>query len=475
MQKIRETVTAPAPVTITLIGRPNVGKSTLFNRLTGRRQAIVTSVPGTTRDRREGTFVWNGLQYRLYDTGGLFADETEMFQEAILEQCRRAIEESAVVWLVVDGREGLTASDIELMAWLRKQGKPVWVLVNKLDTPSLQRQAAEFYRLGPARLWAISAETGLGLGDLLDELTRQWPSVPETPEGPTPEEIPRIAIVGRPNVGKSSLVNRLLGYPRVIVSEIPGTTRDVVDVEWRWDGHRWILLDTAGHKKRSKARDWPERVSLLMMRRALVRSDLVWLVLDATQPISRRDRQLAGWSLREGKGLLVLWNKVDLVPASARPALLQQAREFLKFVDYAPVLCVSALTGEGLAGLIETTETVWHNLTRRITTGVLNRYFEHEADTVVGMAQGRPIRLKYITQVSIRPPTFALFLSRLGRVRPEHLQKIEKWLRHQSDFTGTPIRLLIAGREARRAYRKKSSPSSASAPFRSPGVAVGRR
>ncbi len=474
MQGIPETASAPVPVTVTLIGRPNVGKSTLFNRLTGRRQAIVTSVPGTTRDRREGTFVWNGRRYRLYDTGGLFADETEMFQAAILEQCRRAIGESAVVWLIVDGRQGLTAADVELMAWLRKQGKPVWVLVNKLDTPRLQRQAAEFYRLGPARLWAVSAETGLGLGDLLDELTRQWPSVPETPEGPAPEEVPRIAIVGRPNVGKSSLVNRLLGYPRVIVSEVPGTTRDVVDVEWRWDGHRWLLLDTAGHKKRSKARDWPERVSLLMLRRALVRADLVWLVLDATQPIRRRDRQLAGWSLREGKGLLVLWNKIDLVPASARPALLRQAEESLKFVAYAPVLYVSAVTGEGLGALVETTETVWHNLTRRVTTGVLNRYLEDEADTVVGMAQGRPIRLKYITQVSTRPPTFALFLSRPGHVRPEHLQKVEKWLRTRWDFTGTPIRL-VADRGVPRAHRTRSVSRSVPVPSSGPGAVPGRR
>ncbi|MCS7312248.1 MAG: ribosome biogenesis GTPase Der [Acidobacteria bacterium] len=473
MQQIDEIV--PVPVTVTLIGRPNVGKSTLFNRLTGRRQAIVTSVPGTTRDRREGTFVWNGLRYRLYDTGGLLADETEMFQEAILEQCRRAIEESAVVWLVVDGREGLTVADTELMTWLRKQGKPVWVLVNKLDTPNLQRQAAEFYRLGPDRLWAISAETGLNLGDLLDELARRWPSVPEVPEGPVPEEVPRIAIIGRPNVGKSSLVNRLLGYPRVIVSEIPGTTRDVVDVEWRWDGHRWILLDTAGHKKRSKARDWPERVSLLMLRRALVRSDLAWLVLDATQPIVRRDRQLAGWSLRAGKGLVVLWNKVDLVPASGRPALFQQARELLQFVAYAPVLCVSALTGEGLEALVDTTEAVWHNLTRRVTTGVLNRYLEHEADTVVGMARGRPIRLKYITQVSTRPPTFALFLSRPGHVRPEHLQKIEKWLRTQLDFTGTPIRLVIASRKAPQSRRPKSRAPWAPVSGKGPVTTAGRR
>jgi GTP-binding protein len=469
-----EKTPVPTPVTVTLIGRPNVGKSTLFNRLTGRRQAIVTSVPGTTRDRRDGTFVWNGMRYRLYDTGGLFANETELFQAAILDQCRRAIEESAVVWFIVDGRQGLTAADVELMAWLRKQGKPIWLLVNKLDTPSLQRQAAEFYRLGPARLWAISAETGLGLGDLLDELARQWPSVPETAEDLPAEDAPRIAIVGRPNVGKSSLVNRLLGYPRVIVSEIPGTTRDVVDVEWRWNGHRWVLLDTAGHKKRSKARDWPERVSLLMMRRALTRADLVWLVLDATQPIARRDRQLAGWSLREGKGLLVLWNKIDLVPPPIRPALLQQARDLLKFVAYAPVLCVSALTGEGLEALIETTGTVWRNLTRRVTTGVLNRYFEHEADTVVGMARGRPIRLKYITQVSIRPPTFALFLSRPGHVRPEHLQKIEKWLRTQLDFTGTPIRLVVADRGVSRGRRKKSHLPSAPVSPSGPSAA-GRR
>jgi GTP-binding protein len=290
----------------------------------------------------------------------------------------------------------------------------------------------------------------------LDELARQWPSVPETAEDLPAEDAPRIAIVGRPNVGKSSLVNRILGYPRVIVSEIPGTTRDVVDVEWRWNGHRWVLLDTAGHKKRSKARDWPERISLLMMRRALSRADLVWLVLDATQPISRRDRQLAGWSLREGKGLLVLWNKIDLVPLPIRPALLQQARDLLKFVAYAPVLCVSALTGEGLEALIETTGTVWRNLTRRVTTGILNRYFEHEADTVVGMARGRPIRLKYITQVSVRPPTFALFLSRPGHVRPEHLQKMEKWLRTQLDFTGTPIRLVVADRGASPIRRNKS-------------------
>ena len=436
--------------TITLIGRPNVGKSTLFNRLTGRRQAIVTPIGGTTRDRREGRFIWNGMAYRLFDTGGLFAHETELFAAEIQRQCAMAIAESTVVWMMVDARTGLTPVDVDLMHWLRLQGKPVWILANKIDVPRLQEWASEFYALGADAVWPISAETGFGLGDMLDALTRTWPSVPVEQASPD-ETVPRIAVVGRPNVGKSSLINRLLGHERVIVSPIPGTTRDVIDVEWRYGDIHWVLLDTAGHKKRSRARDWPEKVSLILMRRALERADVVWLVLDATLPIARRDRQLAGWAQRAGKALVIVLNKMDRIPPASYPTVQDAVRLSFKFVAYAPIVWISARTGMGIEQLIHTTVRVWEHYNFRIRTGVLNRYFDVAAHRVVATVRGRPVRLKYITQVAVRPPTFALFVSRAGRIRSDHLLRIEKWIRKQYPFTGTPIRLVVANpQQARR-------------------------
>ena len=433
--------------TITLIGRPNVGKSTLFNRLVGGRPAIVTSVPGTTRDRREQTFDWNGRTFRIIDTGGLYSEETELFEAAIIRQCEKAMAESHLVWVIMDGREGLTLADESLFAWVRRVHPHVWVIVNKIDTPAHEERMADFYTLGAEQTFGISAESGLGIGDLLDRVVAFAGDTLSrgTPGADSPESLDqpegRIAIVGRPNAGKSSLVNRLIGYERVIVSDIPGTTRDVVDVPLQWGERSWILMDTAGHKKRRRARNWPERVALIKMRQSIERADMFWLIIDAFVGVTRRDRQLAGWARDTGKALVIALNKWDRIPRPERTLTLDRARVALKFVAYAPIVPLSALTGEGLEAFLETVLEVWHAYNRRIPTGQLNRYLDHERNRILTRAKGRPIRIKYLTQVDVRPPTFVVFTNRPAVVQTDHLHPLKNWLRQEFNFMGTPIRV----------------------------------
>lgn len=432
--------------TITLIGRPNVGKSTLFNRLVGRRDAIVTSVPGTTRDRREGVTEWNGLALKVLDTGGLYAEETELFEEAIRKQCEQAIKESQLVWVIMDVRQGLTLADEHLFSWVRRLHPHVWIIVNKVDTPNMTPLASDFHALGADKVITISAESGIGVGDLLDHTTafaRTLGYEASSTSEPSLEEqqTGKIAIVGRPNAGKSSMVNRLVGYERVIVSDVPGTTRDVVDVPINWGNHTWILLDTAGHKKRRKARDWPERVAIIKMHQTIKRADMVWLMVDAQVGITRRDRQLAGWAKTSGKALVVILNKWDCIDHSQRRITLDRARSALKFVAYAPIIPLSVKTGEGFSAFEETVQEVWSAYNRRVATSPLNQFIENEHHRILTWYKGRPIKIKYITQVATRPPTFVVFTNRPGQVKPEHLQPIKKWLRETFHFVGTPIRV----------------------------------
>lgn len=432
-------------IRVTLIGRPNVGKSTLFNRLLGRRAAIVTKVPGTTRDRREGTFTWNGREICVVDTGGLFPDVKDPLSEAIETHCQMSLEHTHIVWVILDGRQDVSSTDQEIVAWVRRRHPNLWIVVNKIDTSKEMNRIHEFHTFGADRLFPISAENGFGVGDLLDALVREFPESLNGDE--TTQKSPdalSIAIVGRPNAGKSSLVNRILGFERVLVSDLPGTTRDVVDINFLFQGQTLKLLDTAGHKKKARAHNWPEKVALIKMHQILFRTDLVWLLIDSTTKVARRDRQLAGWSKKLGKGLIVCLHKADRIKGKSRAEVLSSVHSAFRFVSYAPILWTSARTGEGVEKLLLHSLEVYRSWNMRIPTAELCQRLEQTIKPKANPFQGLNFRLKFITQTGVRPPVFTVFPHGRRNLHPGRLPIIEKWLRNHYTFFGTPVLVKLA-------------------------------
>ena len=442
---------------VALVGRPNVGKSTLFNRLTGSRHAIVTSVPGTTRDLLEGTVEWQGRLFTLFDTGGAIGASEDPMRDLVADRMRRISEAVDVLVFVVDGRDGGLPADEELAKELRTRGVPVLVAVNKIDDHRAHERTAEFHRFGFTSIVQIAAEHGQGVGELLDEVVERLPpvvSVGEQIDGAsdTGRET-RMAIVGRPNVGKSSLLNRLLGEERALVNSVPGTTRDTVEDDLRWHRRNFRVVDTAGIRRPGQVAKAGklEAVSVVRARHAMEKADVAVLVVDASQGVGRRDASIAGEIEAAGCSVVITANKWDLVKAKG-PGFVKefdrQARDVLKFLDYAPIVHLSALTGERIDVLLERVDEVGIARRRKVGTGELNRF--------VGWATGRQspsgerkgsVKIRYAVQSGVAPPTFTLFTPQGARLHFSYERFLCKRLREEYGFVGTPIRLKVRGRK----------------------------
>ncbi len=457
----------PKPI-VALVGRPNVGKSTLFNRLIGRRQAIVEDLPGTTRDRLYGDAEWAGKSFVVVDTGGIeplkerggkvisasydpLASASKGFVAEIRSQAELAIEEADVIVFLVDTKEGLTAADEEVAAMLRGTDKPVILAANKADNAERRMNALEFYALGLGEPYPISAYHGTGTGDLLDVIVEHLPDTPE--EAEEDEEALRIAIVGRPNVGKSSLLNALLGQERAIVSDIAGTTRDAVDTHLTWDGQKVILVDSAGIRRRGRIERGVEKYSVMRALRAIGRSDVVLLVLDATEGVTAQDAHIGGYILEEGRSLIIVVNKWDAIEKDTHTMAEynRKLREELKFLDYVPVLYVSALTRQRVNQIIPAALRVKEQREMRISTGELNRLLQDAVAANPPKAfKGRQARFYYVTQASNDPPTFVFFVNDPRAVHFTYERYLENRLRERFPFEGTPIRLKFRGKDRKK-------------------------
>ncbi|MFQ5855572.1 MAG: ribosome biogenesis GTPase Der [Anaerolineae bacterium] len=431
---------------VALVGRPNVGKSTLFNRLIGERFAIVEDVPGTTRDRIYGESEWNGVVFTVVDTGGLLLAVNESLIRQVRAQAETAIREADVIVFLVDVKEGLTSADEDVARLLHRTDKPVILAVNKADSQQRRLEAAEFWALGLGEPMPISALHGIGTGDLLDEVVAAF----SPQEEPEEEDTVRIAIVGRPNVGKSSLLNQLLGRERAIVHEVPGTTRDTLDTDIEFDGRRITLIDTAGIRRRGRIDVGIEKYSVLRSLRAIQRADVASLLIDAPEGVTSQDQHIAGYILDEYKSVVVLVNKWDLVPKDTytMPAYSKHVRYELRFLDYVPVLYISAKTGQRVHQVLPTVLDVYEARLMRIPTGELNRLLQ---DTVARHAPpskgGKRLKFFYATQADVDPPTFVFFVNDPRLVHFSYKRFLENSIRERYRFLGTPLRFRFRKRE----------------------------
>ncbi len=435
---------------VALVGRPNVGKSTLFNRMVGERTAIVEDLPGTTRDRLYGEFDWRGREVAVVDTGGIVPGSGEEMEESIFDQARLAIEEADVIVFLVDLKAGVTPVDEEIADLLRRASKPVILAVNKADNVRQEAHAVEFHAMGLGEPVPFSALRGIGTGDLLDVIWRDLPPAFEEPE--EEEETVRIAIVGRPNVGKSSLVNALTGKKRTIVSPVPGTTRDAIDTVLDFNGRPLVLVDTAGIRRRGKIGSGIERYSVVRAMRAVDRSDVAVLLIDATEPLAAQDAHVAGFIQEHGKGLVVAVNKWDLVPKDTHTMAQfeRMIRDELKFLPYVPIVFISATTGQRIENVLDLALSIAQERRKRIPTGVLNETLRRAlAKHQPPSFRGRQVKLLYVTQVAIDPPTFVVKVNEASQLHFSYQRFLENRLREQFGFFGTPIRIYLRGREGR--------------------------
>ena len=486
---------------LAIVGRPNVGKSTLFNRLVGSRRAIVGDEPGITRDRLYGDSEWRGHVFRVVDTGGIIPEEKDLIPAEIFRQARVALEEAAAIVLVVDGRTELASPDLELASLLRKAGKPLFVAVNKIDTDKQMALAGEFHRLGVRELYPISAEHGRGIDDLLDAFIGKLPPEdqnrltaedaegteeetflskrdgdhstsprttdeprPATDFGPTtgdrrPTAEVKVAIIGHPNVGKSTLLNQLTGTSRAIVSPIPGTTRDAIDELVERDGQRFRFIDTAGIRRKGKTHLMAEKLSVVMARKHLEEADIALLVIDATEGVSALDATIAGYAHESGRSMIILVNKWDLVTTGKKRAIsqaraariqdskrpndqnlyLQRLRGALKFLNYAPVLFISASTGKNVEKIFPLLEEVARERRKRVGTGEMNRFLQTVDFERASVPMRQRVKILYMTQANVAPPTFILFTDRAVKLHFSYQRFLENQIRHAFGFVGTPI------------------------------------
>jgi GTP-binding protein len=444
----------PKPI-VAIVGRPNVGKSTLFNRLVGERRAIVEDEPGTTRDRVYGTTDWGGVEFTLVDTGGL-QDDQEVASEShsqiaryTREQAHAAIEEADVIVFMVDVRSGINAGDHEVAGMLRRADKPTILAANKADSSARRDATYEFYELGLGDPIAISSYHGSGTGDLLDRIVEALPEMEEEeePEGPA------IAIVGRPNVGKSRLLNALLGQERSIVSDVPGTTRDSLDTVVQWAGQPVTLIDTAGIRRRGRVDRGIEQYSVLRSMRAIDRADVVLLVIDATEGFTAQDLHIAGYIAEQKKGVVVVVNKWDLIEkeSSTMEEYRQKAREALDFMPYAPLVFISAKFGQRVQQVLDSALAVVAERQRRVPTAALNKMLK---DAVAAhpppSRPGRWLKFYYATQADVAPPTFIIFTNDPSQLHFSYRRYLENKLRESFGFAGTAIRMSFRGRDESR-------------------------
>lgn len=431
---------------VAIVGRPNVGKSTFFNRIAGKRISIVEDVPGVTRDRLYYDVQWAGRVFTLVDTGGIDPSSDEQVTSSVRQQAQIAIDDSDVIIFMVDGREGLTATDQQVADLLRRSKKPTILVCNKIDAEKYQQNVYEFYELGLDEPISISAEQGLGLGDLLDIIVSKLPDDDQPEED---EDTIKIAVVGKPNAGKSSIVNKILGEERTIVTNIPGTTRDAIDTPFEKDGRKYLIIDTAGVRRKSKIKESVERYSVMRALTAVRRADVCLLVIDALDGVTEQDARLAGYVHEEGKGLIIVVNKWDLIKKDTNTMdnYRKEIYSKLSFVSYAPILFVSAKTGQRIFRITELVDFVNEQASFRISTGVLNEVLnEATASTQPPSVKGKILKLYYATQVSIKPPTFVLFVNDIRLMHFSYERYIENYLRKTFGLEGTPIRIIARNR-----------------------------
>jgi GTP-binding protein len=427
--------------TIVIVGRPNVGKSSIFNAILGQRKAITGNEPGITRDRIYGEAVHRHRRFVLIDTGGIIPDDLATIPAEILKQARVALDAADQIILVVDGRTEMTSADRDLAQILRKLSKPVVVTVNKIDDPKRESLTMDFYSLGFPRVMPISAEHRKGLNDLLDELTKDFP-VNESEEDEDAEKGPRpvrVSIIGRPNVGKSTLLNALIGGERAIVSPIAGTTRDSVDETIVVDGREYVFIDTAGIRRKGKTFEMAEKLSVMMARKNIRMAHVTLLVIDATEGPVASDATIGGYAHEEGRALIICVNKWDLLESKKQKEYEQNIRDQFKFLEYAPIVFLSAKENRGVHGLFKRIATAYTNFDKRIPTGELNRFAET-------LDFGYKRRIYYITQPSVRPPTFVLFMDTYQELHFSVERMVANKIRERFDFEGSPVIIKTRGR-----------------------------
>ena len=433
---------------VAIVGRPNVGKSTLFNALSGETRAIVENTPGVTRDRIYATATWLNYTFTLIDTGGIEPDTTDVILSQMRDQAEIAIQTADVIVFLVDVRQGLQDADTQVADMLRKSMKPVVLVVNKVD--NFQNQMAdvyEFYNLGIGDPVPVSAVSKTGFGDMLDRIVSYFPK--ET-EGEEEDEMPKIAIVGKPNVGKSSLVNKIAGENRVIVSEIAGTTRDAVDTTVRYQDREYVLIDTAGLRRKNKIKEEIERFSIIRAVAAVERADIVLMMIDADEGVTEQDAHIAGIAHERGKGVIIVVNKWDKIEKDDKTIyrFTETVREKLSYMSYAEIVFISALTGQRINRLFELIDMVLANQSQRVQTGVLNEIISE----AVVMQQppsdkGKRLKIFYVTQVSVKPPTFVVFVNDKDLMHFSYTRYLENKIREAFGFRGTPLRFLIRERK----------------------------
>jgi GTP-binding protein len=429
------------------VGRPNVGKSTLFNRIAEKRVSIVDDTPGVTRDRIYADAEWTGHEFALVDTGGIDFNETDELLPAVRNQAKLAMDEADVILFVVDGKAGITDVDQHIVSMLRMAKKPVVVAVNKVDNLKGMTDSYEFYALGLGDPIAVSAVNALNLGDLLDAIVKELPEDVEVVDEP---DTIRVAVVGRPNVGKSSLVNSLLGEERLVVSNIPGTTRDAVDTYFKQDGITFIFIDTAGMRRRGKIDAALERYSVIRSLRAIDRADVALMLIDASEGVSEQDKKIAGYVHESGRASVLVVNKWDLLEKDGKTSLrfTEMLRKELGFMQYSPVVFLSALTKQRVNRIPELVKYVAEQHAMRVSTSVLNQVIRD----AVGINpppsdRGRKLKIYYATQASVRPPTIVLFVNDENLMHFSYLRFLENRLREAFGFEGTPLKLIVRPRQ----------------------------
>ena len=433
---------------VAIVGRPNVGKSTLFNALAGEQISIVKDTPGVTRDRIYADVTWLNYNFTLIDTGGIEPESKDIILSQMREQAEIAIASADVIIFMVDVRQGLVDSDSKVANMLRRSGKPVVLVVNKVDSfQKMMTDVYEFYNLGIGDPVPVSSVGKLGIGDMLDEVVKHFPeSAAEDEE----DERPRIAIVGKPNVGKSSIINKIVGESRVIVSDIAGTTRDAIDTDITYNGNEYVFIDTAGLRRKNKIKEELERYSIIRTVTAVERADVVLVVIDATEGVTEQDAKIAGIAHERGKGIIVVVNKWDAIEKNDKTIYehTNRIKDILSFMPYAEILFISAKTGQRVGKIFDTIDMVIENQNLRIQTGVLNEILSE----AVAMQQppsdkGRRLKIYYMTQVSVKPPTFVIFVNDKRLMHFSYTRYLENKIREAFGFAGTPLKFIIRERK----------------------------